>query len=365
MVNSFTEEGSDCSDDDISVDKLISVFDGLSSETLAALRQFQEFGDTTDVESINNNNNNDNNGSTQPISSPLGYMAFTQGDVSVIEETYKRLQAKENTRNKSKSKQIHIVNLECEKVTAGTLLSNFDVLERDGVVRLNGALGKQLCQDLLGSINLKLKTTDSSDPGFGNVFSRDQRYDMYLRPEGLGREALQEMMHESLPLAELFKRLLKNESGVFHELSSIIVDPGACAQPLHPDAKYSASGLCPVWTVFCALQDIEETMGPTVMLPGSHTQIAHDHFNSAEQRQSQLDNATFVRASLQQGDVAVMDGRCLHYGSANTSDKRRVLFYFTIRNPAFHGEYPDCGSLFDDVHLSTDGIAKLVDTYAS
>lgn len=344
------------SDSEVDTDNLLSVHDGLSLETLQALLQFQEYGFTDDDEE-------DVTGKTSlvaPISSALGYMAFTQGDANVIEETYRRLQAKDDTavllnEDVSFSGSLRIEDL---KQLIDSTTSYVEILKRDGVVRMDNLLDKNLCQAILDSINITLESADSNAPGFGNVFSRHQRYDMYLRPEGPVQDALKQMMNETEPLGALFKSLLDNKPGPFHELSSIIVDPDADAQPIHPDAKFSIH--CPMWTVFCSLQDIDETMGPTVMLPGSHTKEAHEQFNTAGTRTAQLANAIFTQATLLQGDIVVMDSRCLHFGSANTSKKRRVLFYFTIRNPLHDGDYPDCGSLFEDLNLTTDDIKELV-----
>jgi hypothetical protein len=329
--------------------ELLSAHDCLSSETLLALVHFQEHGFFQEQD---DDEQKEETGAA--ISSELGFVAYTEKDSKVIEETYKRLQQKETEKAALLDEKNHLSEAvrRTEELKAPTDSTFVETLQRDGVVRIDSVIDKGLCQALLESINIKLESADAAtEPGFGNVFSRHQRFDMYLRPQGHVKEALDQLLHESAPLAKLFKELLLGKPGAFHELSSLVADPGADSQPLHPDAKYSED--CPIWTVFCALQDVEEEMGPTVMLPGSHTQQAHENFNSAESRHEQLATATYARSVLRQGDVAVMDARCFHFGSANTSDKRRVLFYFTIRNPAYDGDYPDCGSLFDDLKLST------------
>jgi hypothetical protein len=333
---------------DLAPEELLSAQDGLSAETLQMLMHYQEFGIFAD--------DGDDQGEERydaPISSETVCVAYTAKDSKVIAETVKRLQEKEDKASLlcdglSYSESLNIVPLEAP--TNETL--NAETLKRDGVVRINNVLDKDLCQALLEAINVKLVNADSTEPGFGNVFSRENRYDMYLRPQGLVQQALAQMLNETGPLAKLFQEVLHNEAAPFHEISSLISDPGAGAQPIHPDAKYSAH--CPIWTVFCALQDVTEEMGPTVLLPGSHTEQAHRDFNdSPTTRNAQLAKTEYRRSMLQQGDIAVMDARCFHFGSANNSKDRRVLFYFTIRNPAHDGDYPDCGSLFDDLQVST------------
>jgi ectoine hydroxylase-related dioxygenase (phytanoyl-CoA dioxygenase family) len=110
--------------------------------------------------------------------------------------------------------------------------------------------------------------------------------------------------------------------------------------------------------VFVALQDVELDMGATVFLPGTHQETVHADFNSADKKAKNgvLAVAEYRRSTLSAGDVAIMDARTLYFGSANTSDKRRVLIYFSIRNPA-HGDtdadFPVCGSLYTDLHMTT------------
>jgi ectoine hydroxylase-related dioxygenase (phytanoyl-CoA dioxygenase family) len=148
------------------------------------------------------------------------------------------------------------------------------------------------------------------------------------------------------------------EPGIFHEFSALVCDPTADSQPIHPDASYTPDDLAPLWTVFVALQDVAEDMGATVFLPGSHQAHVHADLNSADAdvKNQMLASAEYRKSTLKAGDVAIMDARTLHFGSANTSCDRRVLLYFTIRNPA-HGDtdkdFPGCGSLFPGLHMTT------------
>ena len=67
---------------------------------------------------------------------------------------------------------------------------------------------------------------------------------------------------------------------VLYELAALISDPGAPAQPFHPDTPFLDEQGVAVLTAFVALQPIDETMGPTRFLPASHT--AKDHAALAE-----------------------------------------------------------------------------------
>jgi hypothetical protein len=241
-----------------------------------------------------------------------------------------------------------------------------DILREDGVVRINSVLPVDLAEQCLDSINQALlepdSTKDVSDSeGFGNVFSRRCRYDMYLRPVGIYKAALEAILSSDKVTGQLFRDHLllpPGQPGVFHEFSALVCDPTAASQPIHPDASYGQDHLTPLWTVFVALQDVEVDMGATIFLPRTHQEHVHADLNTSDStaRNHMLAHAEYRRSNLRAGDMAIMDARTLHFGSANTSDRRRVLLYFTIRNP-LHGsqdaDFPGCGSLFDGLHMTT------------
>ena len=258
----------------------------------------------------------------------------------------------------------------------------------------------------------------NNDIMFGNVFARDHRYDMYLHP---GREMmisnilnvllhpersvlgqlfqvqLQQQQQPSIPPdSEQAKEIPEGEKEInnhssstektttrsigddtcgnespysstfvdaeFHELSSLISDPGSIAQPLHPDSPYYPA-YAPLWTVFIALQDIKPDMGGTVVIPKTHTEEVHQLLRTGNGQHNiksllQSNKHQYRRADLNIGDCIVMDSRLFHYGGANhvSSNARRTLLYFTIRNPYHQARgYPDCNSLYPDL----DGSLKL------
>jgi hypothetical protein len=336
-------------------DDHITAYDGLSLETLQLLEQFQQDGcfegDSPSV------------GGTDTSTVCI---AYTQKDSQVISETYRRLLQKEEAdcagqvQQEQQPPKLVIEDLEAterDDVGADYTRSLLEALERDGVIRINGALDPYLCDQCLAAINTDLLASDSpkdgDHTGFGNVFSRKFRYDMYLRPVGIYHETLKCLLSRTSPLGDLFHELCF-PGGDFHELSSLIVDPGADSQPIHPDAPYSP--LTPLWTAFVALHDITPEMGPTVFCLGSHKRQVHDRLTDPSQKHALLNEGVYRRSALRKGDVALMDARTLHFGSANESKDRRVLFYFTIRNPS-HGtadsDFPGCGSLFADVKINS------------
>ena len=219
-------------------------------------------------------------------------------------------------------------------------------LTQDGVLRLNNICTSELCDRLLESINdslaleLASKNPEKVETGFGNVLARDNRWDMYLPPTGCYLEALESMFGiKESPLSVLFNDVFGGQDAELHELSSLICDCGALSQPIHPDSQHDSSSmgfskLGPMYTIFLALQDVEEDMGPTVFLPRTNTQTCHESFKgSTDTKADFLAGCEYRQSLLRKGDVAVMDSRTLHMGHENVSS-RRVLFYFTLRSPS-------------------------------
>jgi hypothetical protein len=160
------------------------------------------------------------------------------------------------------------------------------------------------------------------------------RQDLFLPVEAPPvRAALAEALEslEPLLLATVGAR------GAVHEVSCLIADPGAPRQCMHADTivlpcpQYPAASMEPLYTFFVALQDVEDDMGHTVFLPRTHTADAHLLWNKPQkQKEAFLSVHKAVQSGLKIGDCSVFDSRILHCGRANTSDKRRILFYFTL-----------------------------------
>ena len=106
-------------------------------------------------------------------------------------------------------------------------------------------------------------------------------------------------------------------------------------QVVHADAVWSAAPL--LLTAFVALQPVTREMGPTRFLPRTHSTPAPAATVRAADA-TQLPGPPNARAPpsrvalLDCGDAALYDGRLLHCGGANRSDRRRLLFYLTFRS---------------------------------
>lgn len=261
-------------------------------------------------------------------------------------------------------------------------------LEEDGIVRLNGVISPQVASEVLLHVNDSLKTAlrDVQDKPvhlwethFGNVLSRSNRYDIKLSLKAPPvRDALECMLKTLEPI---IARSL-GEDAELYELAALISLPGAARQPVHPDTPITpgkgTDGNGPtILTAFCALQDIDGAMGPTLFLPATHNEDAHSNFftydnfdlafsaaaddddeggaDEIEQDRSErlarvaalLDKWSTWRGELSTGDVSLFDSRCLHAGEANTSERQRVLFYCSFIRAA-HADACD-GTLLESL----------------
>ena len=78
------------------------------------------------------------------------------------------------------------------------------------------------------------------ETGFGNVLCREHRWDLYLRNEGVCREALRSILRSpEAGLSNFFSELFDGCDAEFHELSALISDRGAASQPIHPDTVFT------------------------------------------------------------------------------------------------------------------------------
>ena len=94
------------------------------------------------------------------------------------------------------------------------------------------------------------------------------------------------------------------------------------------------------------MQDVDESMGPTSVIPRTHTAEAHERFNTKDdggrERVALLRERPNHVGTLPTGAANLIDSRLFHCGGANTSPRRRVLFYFSFRR---RGKVTASGSL--------------------
>lgn len=222
------------------------------------------------------------------------------------------------------------------------------LLVRDGCLSIPSVLSSSTIDSLLPYISTELDYYKQEvengnlahDDYFGGINCRGspgifgKRQDFWLPVSSpVVRSALKEAFQSLQPLLQETVTL----DGVVHEVSCLIAEPGAPRQNIHADTivlpcpQYPDASMEPMYTFFIAMQDLDDEMGQTIFCPKTHTPEIHLLWNSNQrQKEMLLGTRDVVQSGLKKGDVSIFDSRILHCGSANNSNKRRVLFYFTL-----------------------------------
>lgn len=167
-------------------------------------------------------------------------------------------------------------------------------------------------------------------------------------------------LQQALPKLEPVIEAALGPDCILTECTALIVDAGSDCQPLHADTMWTPHA--EVLAVFLALQDVTSDMGPTQMLPKTHTdpifwQKAIEEcdpkriLSDPEYLQRALGTPPLHECQIGCGTAMVMDTRLLHCGGANRSNNRRTLFYLTF---AKLGCAKDIDDLPEDVDLDAN-----------
>ena len=218
-----------------------------------------------------------------------------------------------------------------------------DDMQSFGVIRIDNVLDSETVFMLKEFVSRELDVARAKNKMWDDYFSSSlagkNRWDFKLPMETIVQQSLKHMLKVGAPLGDLLESLT-GENGELFELASFITYPGAGRQVIHSDTLYTKRPV--LFTCTVALQDIEESMGPTVLLPSSHTKLVHKKFDNSKTCDELLATFPHVLSTLSSGSVTVYDSRILHCGSANNSDsKSRILFYFSFVNPAGFEEDDD------------------------
>jgi hypothetical protein len=253
------------------------------------------------------------------------------------------------------------------------------VIMEDGVVRIDNVLSQKTAKDMLKYVDqLLLDTLTAVDEGifpqealFGNVFSKENRWDLLLPIEASKNvvKCLTELLYEGSPISTAIESIMGKEAELY-ELSTLISDPGSQAQPLHPDIKYQDT-IHPLLTCFVALQDIDPSMGPTLFMKKSASKEYHHdlHNRHLDKGANGLVATSYNElGTLGAGDCSLYSGMTLHCGSANKSNKRRRLFYFSFINKSlFHQKggrnFVSIRSEVDERNLTLGEIQEMINAW--
>ena len=263
-------------------------------------------------------------------------------------------QATSKDKNQQQQEQHLAFDLKQDKSRFGA------VIVEQGVARINGCLSEETAASLLDFINAYLeealttkveeKTLEEiykQQPYFADVREKLNRWDVLLPLEESDtiQQALWELLVENTVVSDSIESIL-GPSAQLYEMGSLISDPGSERQLLHADYNYQPDfqpDIPPALTCFVALQDIDESMGPTTFLPASatgeyHEEIAigqNDVYGDGNHKSKLLSESANFLSTLHTGDCSLYNPMTLHCGGANRSDKRRVIFYFSFKNKKY------------------------------
>jgi ectoine hydroxylase-related dioxygenase (phytanoyl-CoA dioxygenase family) len=195
---------------------------------------------------------------------------------------------------------------------AATLDAHVDAVSRDGYTIIEDAIDPTLV-DALNDDLLRLERAYQVVPS-DNSFEGAHTVRIY-NLLAFGK------LYETIPVHEhvlpVVERVL-DPGCLVSSLSSISIDPGERAQPIHADDqlipldKPHAPTVCnSMW----ALTDFTEANGATRIIPGTHLADASPDYGAPYDS---------IPAEMPKGSVLVWHGSLWHGGGANTTDERRV-----------------------------------------
>lgn len=193
-----------------------------------------------------------------------------------------------------------------------TLAAHAERIDRDGYTILEGVIEPEL-RDALTDDLVRLERFYGVTPS-DNGFEGTKTVRIY-NLLALGK------LYEGIPV---HTNVLPVVEGVLDDgclvssLSSIAIDPGESAQPIHADDQLiplTKPHVPTVCNTMWALTDFTEANGATRIIPGSHRRDHSPDFGAPYDS---------IAAEMPAGSVLVWHGSLWHGGGANTTDERRV-----------------------------------------
>ncbi len=185
-------------------------------------------------------------------------------------------------------------------------------LDEDGYTILEGVVDPGLVDELAADL-LRLEAALGIEPA-GNSFEGASTVRIYnLLVHGALYESIP-VHPEVLPVVEG----VLDAGCLVSSLSSIAIDPGETAQPIHADdqlipiAKPHVATVC---NTMWAITDFTADNGATRLIPGSHKAPTSPDYGQPYDS---------IPAEMAKGSVLVWHGSLWHGGGANASDARRV-----------------------------------------
>ena len=254
------------------------------------------------------------------------------------------------------------------------------ILQQNGVARINNVLSSETSRALVTYIDEeKLRSEEEVSNGsvpqlsrFTRVLLKSNRCDLLL-PFDTSNDVIMQALYELLgdgtsksnmgAVGSIIESTLSSDAELY-EFASLISDPGSDRQVIHPDIAHQGETqkrTGPLLTCFVAIQDIDQSMGPSEFLPHTNTAEYHRQLNDHSLRDDMLKHVPSKISLLNEGDCSIFDATTLHAGTANRSDKRRRLFYFTFRSLAMDDPrtWNNPGSIRPEVKESQLSLKKI------
>ena len=214
------------------------------------------------------------------------------------------------------------------------LLDLIETLEKDGGLVIEGMFPKPVIAQMAEAVRQHgnnhqpgKATQGKAEDGKAFVGANTTRF------SSLGKvsPAYFEMLDNSL-FKQLTDAALSSVCGAYwvNTGQAMLIGPGSKAQVLHRDCMNWPQYCEPLWpncpeitlSAMIALEDIDEEVGATRIMPGSHVW---------KDEQDQGTQAQTVPAELKVGDALIYSGKLLHGGGANqTSDRWRHAMHLSF-----------------------------------
>ena len=218
-----------------------------------------------------------------------------------------------------------------------------DILRTHGLVFLKSVVPEETCDEILADLNAicdecketygdALRRTDvllgvgddnGDDSGDGKINRVKKALEFACKEEGGNIRNILSFVEDA------------TEDAVLVELSVLATEKGADRQVLHPDVAYDAPHET-LYSVFIALQDVTQDMGPTLFVLNSHDKQTHDQLPKTKWTEKEFDvlrTKRAVEALLKKGDAVLYNARAFHQGGENTSGRRALLTLTFLKPP--------------------------------
>mgnify|MGYP006085619657 CR=1 FL=1 len=218
-----------------------------------------------------------------------------------------------------------------------------DILRTHGLVFLKSVVPEETCDEILADLNAicdecketygdALRRTDvllgvgddnGDDSDDGKINGVKKALEFACKEEGGNIRNILSFVEDA------------TEDAVLVELSVLATEKGADRQVLHPDVAYDAPHET-LYSVFIALQDVTQDMGPTLFVLNSHDKQTHDQLPKTKWTEKEFDvlrTKQAVEALLKKGDAVLYNARAFHQGGENTSGRRALLTLTFLKPP--------------------------------